>query len=547
MRVPVPAPEVQPLPTRTPPRSSEQGIALILALIFAILLYVLVAELVVSGKMVRLTGENDALLARMGNQIDFTLGRVEDSLLEDQAGAAAAGEGGAGGAGGAAGALGGALGGAAGGEGGAGGEGEQTDPAAECDSSRDSWYWPQAFADGDLTTYVWVEDENRKLNILSLWSPDLEFARLSRDRLVRLLDNLRQDTEDDLSSSDAERIVRELEEWGRRSPTEAIPRPPLKSDDEKQRELTLPLELDELLMLPGVSEDLFYDKVLDGRVILGLESVLTVWTSLGLDPGMPEKVARQQARQQQGGASAGANSGAAGSSGGTPAGSPAGTPAGTPADPNAPPPQPEGEGIRININTATRPVLRALFPIDKLPDTVLDAIIKYRNEEEEPDPDAEQLDTSEFGNLQLGDQKKFKFFAAVTDLEQIPEFANLPDPQFKTEFQAALTVKSDVFTIHLAALQKVNEERRTYKMRRARSIVVRRDNGGEGYLHPLVLHEERHGRRVMPVDQQETFVDLQDVYYQMDQFAQEERAWNPFYVDFWLPDSQREEFYQPIR
>jgi hypothetical protein len=501
--------------------------------------------------MVRLTGENDALLARMGNQIDFTLGRIEDSLLEDMAGAAAAGEGGAGGAGGAASAVGGALGGAAGGA--AGGSGEQPDPAAECDSSRDSWYWPQAFADGDLTTYVWVEDENRKFNILSLWSPDQDFAKLSRDRLVRLLDNLRQDTEYDLSSSDAERIVRELEEWVRRSPTEAIPRPPLKSDDDKQRELTLPLELDEMLMLPTVSEDLFYDKVIDGRVILGLESVLTIWTSLGLDPGVPEKVARQQARQQQqGGSSAtpggtGSNSGTPGSTGSTGNAGNAGTPASNPNDPNAPPPQPEGEGIHININTATRPVLRALFPPDKLPDTVLDAIIKYRNEEEEPDPDAEQTDTSEFGDLQLGEQKKYKFFAAITDLEQIPEFANLPDPQFKADFQKALTVKSDVFTIHLAAVQKVNEEKRTYKMRRVRSIVVRRDNGGEGYLHPLVLREERHGQRVMPVDQQENFVALQDVYYQMDQFAQEERAWNPFYVDFWLPDSQRQEFYQPNR
>jgi hypothetical protein len=31
----------------------------------------------------------------------------------------------------------------------------------------------------------------------------------------------------------------------------------------------------------------------------------------------------------------------------------------------------------------------------------------------------------------------------------------------------------------------------------------------------------------------------------MDQFAQEERAWNPFLVDFYLPKHQREQFYQP--
>jgi len=36
-----------------------------MALIFSILLYILVADLVVSSRMVRATGENDALLARM--------------------------------------------------------------------------------------------------------------------------------------------------------------------------------------------------------------------------------------------------------------------------------------------------------------------------------------------------------------------------------------------------------------------------------------------------------------------------------------------------
>lgn len=527
----------------TPTAGRERGVALILALIFSILLYVLVAQLVVSGKMVRLTGENDALMARMSNQIDYTLTRVEESLLEDLAGANAGGEGEGG-----AGALGSALGGATGGAGGAGGEGEaQADPSTTCDSSRDSWYQPQAFADGDLTTYVWVEDENRKFNILSLWSPDADFARASRDRLIRLLDNLRQDTDWDLSSTDAERIVRELEEWVHRSPTEAIPRPPLKSDTDKQRDLTLPLELDELLMLPSVTEDLFYDKPFDGRVILGLESVLTIWTSLGLDPGDPDKVARQQARANAANPNAGSGNGSSSAKGNAPAGAGNQPNAGNPNDPNAPAPQPEGEGIRININTATRPVLRALFPIEKIPDLVLDAIIRYRNEEEEPDPDAPVPDTSDFGDLQLGEQKKYKFFATVSDLEQIPEFASLPDPELKADFQKLLTTKSDVFTIHLAALQKINEETHTYRMRRARSIVVRRDNGSDGYLHPLVLREDRHGVRVMPVDQQESYIDLQAVYYQMDQFAQEERAWNPFYIDFWLPQTQRQEFYRPDR
>src|SRR5262245_26424550 len=69
----------------------QRGIALVLTLIFSILLYILVAELVVSGRMLRHTGENDARLARMQNQMEYTLNEVYDSLLSDMAGQAAGG------------------------------------------------------------------------------------------------------------------------------------------------------------------------------------------------------------------------------------------------------------------------------------------------------------------------------------------------------------------------------------------------------------------------------------------------------------------------
>ena len=37
--------------------------------------------------------------------------------------------------------------------------------------------------------------------------------------------------------------------------------------------------------------------------------------------------------------------------------------------------------------------------------------------------------------------------------------------------------------------------------------------------------------------------DLRERYLEMDQFAQEERAWNPFLIDFYLPAYVREEFF----
>jgi hypothetical protein len=196
-------------------------------------------------------------------------------------------------------------------------------------------------------------------------------------------------------------------------------------------------------------------------------------------------------------------------------------------------------------------VLRALFPPEKIPDRVLDAILEWRNKEDEKArQEAEQsgstsTDVSDFGDLRLGSEVKRNVFATIADLEQIEEFAKLPDPELKADFQAALTTKSEVFSIHLATLHKRSEENRIYVLRRARSIVLRLDDGGEGKIVPLVPFEERVGLRVMPIDLQDQIVDRSLLYGEMDRFAQEERAWNPFYLDFYLPKHQREEFYRP--
>ncbi len=570
----------------SPPHESreEAGVALILALIFSILLYILVAELVVSGRMVRATGENDALLARMRNQMVYQLADTESDLLTDLAGQEAGGgggllDGGSGGSGGLAG-LGNALGGSSGGSGsggsgsggsgaggsGAGGSGDGTggegegDPTADCDSSRDAWFEPIGHADNDLTTYVWVEDENRKFNILALWSPDEKFAEFSRDRLVRLIDVLREDTEFDVSTGDAERIVQELKDWVGRGGTDAMPRPRLKSDDDKRRDVTAIMHLDELMMLPSVTEDLFFDKVLDGHYYPGLESVLTIWTSLRADPGDPQKVERQRAQAQISGQSpAGQNSGSQGSggqgsggqgSGGDGSGRAAG---GNPsAGGDEQPIQPDGLGIRINLNTAPRAVLRALFPAEKIPDRVIDAIIKYRNtlDEEAMRADEENAGSaavtqSDFGDMRLGSESKRKFFATPADLDNIDEWKELQDDEAKGAFLKAVTTQSEVFTIHLATLYKRNEESRLYLLRRARSIVLRIDDGENGKIVPLVPFEDRVGLRLQPVDIQDETQNYNQIYAEMDQFAQEERAWNPFLVEFYLPANRREEFYRP--
>ena len=43
--------------------------------------------------------------------------------------------------------------------------------------------------------------------------------------------------------------------------------------------------------------------------------------------------------------------------------------------------------------------------------------------------------------------------------------------------------------------------------------------------------------------QDEVFQDFGASYLEMDQFSQDERAWNPFLVDFYLPPDVRQSFF----
>ncbi|MHC4899537.1 MAG: hypothetical protein ACYTGW_20795, partial [Planctomycetota bacterium] len=466
---------------RSIPRSKEeQGVALVLVLIFSVLLFVIVSQLVVQARFHKRAGENDALLTRMNNQMqEVVLPQAEQNLIDDLTGgeAGAMAEGGEGGLGG----LGG-LGGAGGGQG--GGE-EEEEPT---DSSQDNWYQPTAYADGDLTTYVWIEDDNRKFNLLSLASPDEEFATESRERLTRLLDGLREDTDHDISQSDAQTMTDAIKDWiDGRNRTDILPKPPLKSDQE-DTETSIPLHLDELLLLRGVNEHLFYDQVMeyDNRIILlpGLESVLTIYTSWVLDPGDPEKQAQ---RGNNPGNDAGAGAGAGNANAG----------AGEEGEQ-----QPSGEGIRLNINTVTGPVLRCLFTATEVPDSVIEAILRYRNEEAEEEEGAEgeaaEPELSEYSDLVMeGVEEQKQIFKSLEDLEKIPEFENLPDKKLKEEFLNLLTVRADVFSIHMAAVFKRNEERKVFVLHRRKSVVVRFDSEEEDpRLHPIIHLERRHGLRI---------------------------------------------------
>ncbi|MBI5852990.1 MAG: general secretion pathway protein GspK [Planctomycetes bacterium] len=543
-------------PSSQDPSDPERGMALLMVLILSILLYAMVTELVTTSQTAHLVGENELLLARMRNQADYVLVEVEDLLLQDLAAAAAQGENA--GAGGGLPAGGAAPGGAAPG-GAPAGEAEEEDPAAIADGSQDSWYEPTGYPDDDITTYVWCEAENAKFNVLSLVSPDEGFAEESRKRFVRLLDELRDGTDYDIQRADAERIAQGLIDWMRsRTRSEYLPRIPLKSDEEtERRDVSLMVQLDEMLLLPAVTEEMFFDKVLDSRVLPGLEAVLTVYTSLAYDPGDPEERERAAAKANQSGNPPGGAAGQGGqgqggqgqggaSAAGVPTGGAGGAGAAGAAGAGGEGERPSlvGEGIRINVNLAPRAVLRCLFDAGEISDAVLDAIIRWRNEPVEEDENGNPTSVPEdyLGDVRGAAGPRRKMFTTVEQIdEEIEEFKNLADPALKQAFLDQLTVKSDVFTVHVASMHKRNEETRTYVLQRERSVLFRMDDGESGTVHPLILHEPRNGLRLLaPDDKLDDLLAQSSVFAEMDSFSQEERAWNPFYVDFYRPKHERD-------
>ena len=85
------------------------------------------------------------------------------------------------------------------------------------------------------------------------------------------------------------------------------------------------------------------------------------------------------------------------------------------------------------------------------------------------------------------------------------------------------------------------EPRSTFE--KGKGIVRRFDDGEEGALYPIILNEERQGLRVMQPDFPEEERDRFAYFDQMDSFTQEERAWNPYYLDFYRPQHERDDLF----
>ncbi|MEZ5987838.1 MAG: hypothetical protein R3F30_01665 [Planctomycetota bacterium] len=367
-------------------------------------------------------------------------------------------------------------------------------------------------------------DENRKFNVPTLIAEDEDFRELSRQRLVRLLDHLWEDTDHDLGGSDAEtwaNLIQELLKgvgW-----SDDRPRPTLRSNKEGDPRTMIPT-LDFLKLIPQIPEEVFEDRFVENGVFLpGLRSVLTVHTALSSGSATTTTTQSTSSNEPDQGGGGGEQG-----------------PGGTQTPESEP--QMLEPGIRINVNTASRAVLSCLESEQDVPPLVIDAILKWRNEEdEEARQKAEEAQASgDEAALLAGEEGQSfrKIFRTLDDLDELPEWKNLADSEGKNRFLSMLTTKSHVFTVHLAGIHKRGQGGKAFSIMRQRGVYVRLEGEDGAKMQVLVPMHRVTAIRVSRPDfpEQDEYVEGDiDLQALDDPFRAEERVWNPFFLEFYDP------------
>lgn len=343
-------------------------------------------------------------------------------------------------------------------------DGEGEDDDANVDSFGDSWARPMRMQLGDYEVVTFVDDENAKFSLVQLSQKDPEKREEAAESMVRIIDVLREDFDDDLSETDAQIIVDEVVSW--LSPDSRDidwPQPPRLSFDAEQNEYLLLNSLEELMLIEGITADLFYDQVREDNMIApGLESVFTIYTMPKFTEAGAASLEDDAAVDDSGDSVADALSDDAALSDESSAGDDAViNDAGNIVD---------GEGgldgvigassavgIKININTAPRAIVQGLFPTFELPRVKTEAILEWRNqvdeealsEREDADEDLEDIELREsiFG---VNEDEPKQFFTSLEDLGKVDGFDqdNL-EAETQEEIQELLGVQSEIFSVYV--------------------------------------------------------------------------------------------------
>lgn len=508
------------------PQHGRRGAALLLAVLLLLVLVAIVFQINVSTSTQARVGRNEIGLASMDMAIESALLEVSDKLKIDAEGAADSQGSQQPSGGGAAGGLPGSDPAAGGGQG-----QSNSDKAAACDSRRDEWARPARTEINEIKLRVLIQDEDSKVNVLSMLTSDEKEAKAAFDRVVRVLDLCREGTRMDIDSSDAEEMAQAMLEYMTKGAAD-LTRPKQLSANPEQTDQRLPRSLREFQVLAPFEPQHFRDfRDEDGVRVHSIESFLTVWSSVVVVEDSPTaSAALASAQSGTGSASSSNRTGSTGSSGtGKTAGSSSssgqksgssGTQTGTGLGGTGSAGSTQGGagqtgsgqsgsgqsgtggngqtgsgqggtgqggntspgGWQVNINTAPVAVLKSLFDDREVPQRFWDKVIEYRNlpEEEEENTGDDAAATEEEAEPVLDEFGReiveYRIFETLQELEEVEGYTDLP-ADAKTKIQSLLTVTSNVFTVHVIARRVTGEEDESVLLDDPRSIEEAEEKG----------------------------------------------------------------------
>jgi hypothetical protein len=368
------------------------------------------------------------------------------------------------------------------------------DTTARTDSRLDEWMNYAALAPSlgqDFQILVEVTDEDGKVNLLGLWSPDEDQREPHREIVRRLFDKAFEGTSHDFSYADATDILDRLDDWvrGSRGTFDPIPQPKLKpsiAEEEAEgdegfdtsiidtSESNFPLTLGELALIEGISPEQLRGFVEDDEFHPGLVDYLTIFSNLEVKPPPAaedlfadspftqgsmfdkslEDTGEEEDEEQA-------------------------------ADELAA--QPTNDGL-VNVNTAPWVVLRAVAP-QEIPNSFIDKIVEFRLRIDElqnesglsagsllgafdDGPSGDDQDGSGGGDSNFGEDDEeediVKFVFETPDevigkVEDEFEIELNLDPGITSDFITRLAVTSQVFTIKILTVDPATGRRASWR------------------------------------------------------------------------------------
>lgn len=449
---------------------AQRGAALMMAFWVLLIIILIVAQIGRATNTGARVSRNEEVLLAMDLAIESVLLQVYEDLAID--GEAAAGEGGVPGLPGGIPGVGSSGGGGAlatgTADGGQGGGGEGGEGPAASDSREDEWARPQRTELNGIRLRVLIQDEDSKFNLLSILTENEDEAEKAFERLVRVLEYARGDTEAEIDSGNARQMADEIREFLVARRDQVLPRPQLLTDDPEEDDMGLLLSPRELVALDAFQEDDFRDfRDERGTVVHSLGTFLTVWSSVATvddaaaaaaDPsGTVAPVGDDEGEDgeedgDEGQPGPGGQSGAPGQLGQGGDGTGQGQGPGQEGQGGAPGVGGTGQGGsttgggRVNVNTAPLAVLRALFDDSDVSDRFWAEVLEYRNTPDEEIEENDDPPLDEFGEEITVKQ----FFDSLEELSELDDWLDV-DPLVQAEMRNLLTTQSQVFSIYVTA------------------------------------------------------------------------------------------------